>query len=593
MAEADPPAPAGLPASSSGGPDGEVRQKGIRQKIARQEPAPQPNTPLNDSLRKQWCQGKLTSPQVQELAMNASLQGATAIDGLASSANWGKSPKHLQESLMRFFGRPEGSPEFTWVPLPLKVGNKEKLVPHPVLMPHHYFEALHAAREDIWQGSVLGPDAAGCRDFWEGMQDTEFVKQHPHLPKRQWSTTIPVGFHGDGGGFYKHESMFVFTWNSVVGAGQTRAKRFVITVLRKNQMLPTTLDKLFEALAWSFNAMLGGISPDRDWEDRPIGGGGKFLAARYRAALVQVRGDWEFMASVFHLPKWNEATNMCWLCRASAAGDLGFGDCSVGAGWRDTRRTHESFLAERAASGEPVPTLLALCKGLRLDCLMIDVLHTLDQGVASHIIGNIFFLCVSEHAFGGTTQQANLDVLAEEMKAYYKRNRHIDSKMQGKLTLDRIRTTNDWPKLKCKAAATRHLAPFALELAQRFCGRAEIAVCTLLVRFYDLLSSEGQFLSPAAKAEVPGLGRRLCEVYCLLARQALNDRVRKWKIMPKLHLFLHLAEWQAVELGNPKFYWVYADEDLVGQMIEVSRSCHPTTVAATAMYKWLLLAFSE
>jgi hypothetical protein len=46
-----------------------------------------------------------------------------------------------------------------------------------------------------------------------------------------------------------------------------------------------------------------------------------------------------------------------------------------------------------------------------------------------------------------------------------------------------------------------------------------------------------------------------------------------------------------VELGNPKFYWVYADEDLVGQMIEVSRSCHPTTVAATAMYKWLLLAF--
>ena len=47
----DEPALAGLPASSSGGPDGEVREKGIRQKMARQGQAPRPYTPLNDSLR--------------------------------------------------------------------------------------------------------------------------------------------------------------------------------------------------------------------------------------------------------------------------------------------------------------------------------------------------------------------------------------------------------------------------------------------------------------------------------------------------------------------------------------------------------------
>ena len=42
---------------------------------------------------------------------------------------------------------------------------------------------------------------------------------------------------------------------------------------------------------------------------------------------------------------------------------------------------------------------------------------------------------------------------------------------------------------------------------------------------------------------------------------------------PKHHMFQHFCEWQYVELGNPKFYWVNAGEDLVGQMIEVSRSC--------------------
>ena len=45
-------------------------------------------------------------------------------------------------------------------------------------------------------------------------------------------------------------------------------------------------------------------------------------------------------------------------------------------------------------------------------------------------------------------------------------------------------------------------------------------------------------------------------------------------------------------MGNPRCYWTYADEDMVGHMIEVAQSCHPVTLAATAMFKWLVLQFS-
>ena len=38
------------------------------------------------------------------------------------------------------------------------------------------------------------------------------------------------------------------------------------------------------------------------------------------------------------------------------------------------------------------------------------------------------------------------------------------SRVQGKLTVERLRTDGGWPKLKAKAAATRHLVHFALEL---------------------------------------------------------------------------------------------------------------------------------
>ena len=47
-----------------------------------------------------------------------------------------------------------------------------------------------------------------------------------------------------------------------------------------------------------------------------------------------------------------------------------------------------------------------------------------------------------------------------------------------------------------------------------------------------------------------------------LATKACNERVKLWKMMPKLHIFVHLCEWQAVEVGNPRSYWTYADEVL-------------------------------
>ena len=65
----------------------------------------------------------------------------------------------------------------------------------------------------------------------------------------------------------------------------------------------------------------------------------------------------------------------------------------------------------------------------------------------------------------------------------------------------------------------------------------------------------------------------------------------KWKLTPKVHLMLHLCLRQAPSVGNPRFFWVYANEDLVGSMFEVAESCHASTVAPTAMIKWSIMAF--
>ena len=59
--------------------------------------------------------------------------------------------------------------------------------------------------------------------------------------------------------------------------------------------------------------------------------------------------------------------------------------------------------------------------------------------------------------------------------------------------------------------------------------------------------------------------------------------------MLKVHLLLHLVEVQVPRWGNPRFFWCYADEDVVGQDVEAASACHPSTMAEVALYKHCLM----
>ena len=165
--------------------------------------------------------------------------------------------------------------------------------------------------------------------------------------------------------------------------------------------------------------------------------------------------------------------------------------------------------------------------------------------------------------------------------------------MRGKLTLEKIRTSNNWPKLKGKGAGVRSLSPFLLEQAELYLSERHVLLCRMLCRFYHILANEDRFLSDDAKHELPRLGRSLCNMYAVFAAEAVATLARTWKATPKVHIFLHLCELQAVQYGNPRFYWVYADEDIVGKIVTVAESCHPRTMPLIAMWKWLTAAYED
>ena len=538
-------------------------------------------------------EGITNTVQVQDYAGGATQQGASGVEAMGALGNSGRNPSSMFRALKSLLGMPAGAPEFFWAEVPLKHGRKYHIHSSCLII----FSSFYHQCPDKFEKAISGP-AGMALEFWRSMRTTEFVRNHPALPRGVWDQAIPIGMHGDGGAFSKTDSLYTISWNSLLGAGSTIQKRFLFTIVRKSEMVPETLDRIFHIMSWSFNALLAGKTPVKDHDGYNTIGGGEVLAHGLRGVLCQIRGDWQFYQEVFKFPAWNGALEMCWLCRASSTiPGLAFIDFGNTAGWRATPWSHEAYMEKKRGEGF-VPVLLASVLGLRLECVMIDILHTVDLGIGAHIIGNILFIfAVVRGVFGGRTMKEKVAMLNARLKLWYSENK-VTSRLRGDLTLDKLRTKKSWPKLKGKAAPARHCARFALSIVLAHMTTSDedqriAAVIQLLVRFYDLVMGESMFMRDHVIEEIKTLGARLAMLYSSLAKKAFEDNRKLWKVTPKLHLFVHLCEWQAVEFGNPRYYWTYPDEDLVGLLIDIAQSCHPRTMAVNSLFKWLRLAFDE
>ena len=289
-------------------------------------------------------------------------------------------------------------------------------------------------------------------------------------------------------------------------------------------------------------------------------------------------------------------SGMCWLCDATNHGNLVW----TAEGWKNTLKSHENYVADLVRRGVQLPVLFLIIS-LRTEGIMIDSMHAVDQGIAAHILANIMYE-VMRTGVWGTNLADQLDGLRQVLTTWYNKNRGR-YRIQGKLTLERIKTSSDWPKLKAKAAATRHLVFFCRDLLEQYgvIGGTEAerthneqvrAICKLLCRYNEILSEHPGILSEGAKRELGSLSLYLRQIYVNLSREALGKRIRAWKMTGKVHLFEHLCQDQ-VSWGNPTGWWCYSDEDLQRIVKEIALSCHVSTMDYMVLYKWLIHVFDR
>ncbi len=180
------------------------------------------------------------------------------------------------------------------------------------------------------------------------------------------------------------------------------------------------------------------------------------------AALLQVRGDWEWLSQCFRL-RHPSAEHFCWLCNCCATGALSYFNVSPEAGHRGTLLTHEMYI-EHCLRSRSQPSSVFASPGFRLEYLAIDSMHAADLGVFQDALGSLFWLEVTNRQWH-RSRQAGISYLQGELRDYYRANPHL-ARLQ--LTLSQLKASSPrYPSLRAKAAQTRHLADFALALAQR------------------------------------------------------------------------------------------------------------------------------
>jgi len=148
------------------------------------------------------------------------------------------------------------------------------------------------------------------------------------------------------------------------------------------------------------------------------------------------------------------------------------------------------------------------------------------------------------------------------------------------------------PKLKLKAADSRYILHLLVLILEKAAPRAtqHDQIMYLAAWNLDQCYQEMKRWQPdTSPSLLQRHGRQSLILYFELAREARQkgDRYGQfWRIVPKMHLFVHCLE---ETKDNPQDGWNYKDESEIGHAAEICELLHPSTVHKQLIKRWRIL----
>ena len=521
-----------------------------------------------------YLKNKLSARDTTTLIRAAHKSGS---QGIGDMKNVGvRHPKNESRDLRRKVFKDVDWPKPYYANIPVRCRNtgvKTSAV-IPFILVHEVLLHMYAKSPRMFHKEMLEfPSGSGFAQMKQKF-DKQF-KFEENVP------VVPIGSHGDGVPLQKEMSAEVWSWN-ICSRGDS--DRHFFSCLEKQDMCGCgclgrhTIAAVMEILKYCIMSLVCGVLPARRHDNEDWKKEDKERAKKandklpFRGNLFQIRGDWPFLKQLLSIRAWaNES--ICWRCDCNKS-TIPYWDASLTAAWRRhrfTRMVLENGFGMYPLFSIPLVTFLNIC---------IDVLHACDLGSTQEIIGNILYESLGKYA-KGKSRKNKLQDLIIKIKQHYKLM--CTSNRINTLTMDMIKRDAKPPRLRAKGAETRHLVPFALEVAKANYEETKspqdlcvVNLASSLLDFYMCLGT-----SPFPKKECSAAARKIVNVYTSLSTEAENHGQSAWKKKQKNHMFLELWEYQSTELGDPMTFWTYRDEDFVGLVADIGGSRGGVGRAAT------------
>ena len=481
-------------------------------------------------------------------------------------------------------------------------GLEETTGVHAALLPHETFASLGKYPE-LFKELLCGPDG-NLQDFWQ--KSTGRWRTHHPIPEVHSAPgqCIPLGIFGDNAGVYAAQKVLVLLWGSVALEALTLDSRILFCSIMYALVVPIkTIAMLYEVLAWSLTWLAMGVHPDVDHRGVPFST--THHPSRFKNALKplvnggyvgvfsELRGDWKWQVEALSLEHRYSTNFICHLCRASR---------KIPRLMYTQFRQHDHIRCIRISWrafrdwqwSRPAATQSPLLKVVGFDIwrCWVDAMHCLDlgiyQGIAACCLNELSF----EHVWPGDTLDDCFYAAHSEHKDWCKRKGLQPCPRFERRKLCPTGTFPTFTQQSAKAAMTKQLVLWLHEVlarpgvSQGPHGQIRFVMFEQWAAFEAICARNGRFLATPDKQHIADSVENALVCLNYLA----SEPGSLWHIKPKAHMSTHMAFDAAVEFGiNPRRVTNYSDEDMVGRIKRVMRSCHGSSAGKMCMLRYAIL----
>ena len=299
------------------------------------------------------------------------------------------------------------------------------------------------------------------------------------------------------------------------------------------------------------------------------------LAGGFRACLVQLGGDLDYMARWLGFPRWSNHAKPCGICRATFRGVTSWMDNRENAKWLNTVLTVRNWRSHWTTACE-----LFDVSGVNALCVAPDYMHNAYLGWLQYLYGSVFwllcFLVLPHEAL------QNLEYIGSFIKEYQKRN-PTAHKYRPKLTkLSMFLKQKSYPRLRGRAADIRGLPDAILALWDANMIEGDMThrqirmVLALNVKIADTLENYsprfGYFAVPGAQAnELEADGLAMAQLHSQLLESFEAQGYKIFNMTTKTHYCQHSLRF--ARYIHPYMVWCFKGETMMHKVQKLWKSC--------------------